>query len=105
MYRQRTRGSQKFNERMARWREAKERIRLEGPAPKYPYEPPEIRRRVIVIDYDFGRIVQHEFILHRSNRIDCYVVEVDGQQLPHRLGWARVVEMIRKAFVRVRDVY
>lgn len=71
----------------------------------YPYEPPEIRRRVILEDYDFDRVVRHEFVLHRSNRIDCYRVVIDGHELPQRLGWAKVMEMARKAFVRVRDVY
>ena len=101
MYRQRFKGSQKFNERMARWREAKERIRLEGPAPHYAPDPPEIRRRVVIEDYDFGEVVRHEIILHRSNRIDCYRVEVDGRRLSQRMGWSSVLELIRKAFVRV----
>lgn len=100
MYRNRTKGSQRFNERMRRWRDAKERIRLEGPCPKYPYEPPDIRRRIIVEDYDYGRVVRHEFVLLKSNRIDCYRVAVDGKLLPGRIGWARVLELIRKAFLR-----
>lgn len=100
MYRQRFKGSRKFNERMARWREAKEKIRLEGPCPEYPYEPPEIRRRIIIIDYDYDRELRHEIVLHRSNRIDCYRVEVDGKMLFGRLGWSNVLELIRKAFIR-----
>ena len=100
MYRNRTRGSQRFNERMRRWRDAKERIRLEGPAPIYPYEPPEIRRRIIVEDYDYGRTVRHEFVLLKSNRIDCYRLAVDGKLLPGRIGWAKVLELARKAFLR-----
>ncbi|HEY6873251.1 MAG TPA: hypothetical protein VI298_11045 [Geobacteraceae bacterium] len=44
---------------------------------------------------------RHEIILHRSNRIDCYRVEIDGRMLPGRKGWASVLEMVRKAFVRV----
>lgn len=105
MYRTRTKGSQRFNERMARWREAKERKRLEGPAPKYPYEPPEIRRRIIVEDYDFGRVVRHELVLFRSDRIDCYRVAVDGKLLPGRKGWAKALELVRKAFVRVKEEF
>jgi len=100
MYRNRTKGSQRFNERMRRWREAKERKRLDGPAPVYPYDPPEIRRRIIIEDYDYGRTVRHEFVLLKSNRIDCYRVAVDGGLLPGRIGWAKVLEMIRKAFLR-----
>ena len=105
MYRNRTKGSQRFNERMRRWRDSKELKRLKGPTPKYPYEPPEIRRRIIVEDYYFGRIVRHEFVLLKSNRIDTYLLSVDGKLLPGRTGWSRVVELLRKAFVRVRNIY
>lgn len=63
MYRNRTRGSKKFNEAMARARAAKEARRLEDPAPDYPPELPLIRRRVVVEDYDLpGQVVRHEFI-------------------------------------------
>ena len=102
MYRKRTRGSQKINERMARWRDRKEQIRLEGPTPNYPYDPPDIRRRVIVEDYEFDRVVRHEFILLKSDRIDCYQLAVDGKLLQGRFGWSSILKMIRKAFLRIR---
>lgn len=105
MYRYRTKGSQRFNERMKRWRDAKEQIRLSGPAPKYPYEPPDIRRRIIIEDYDYGRTVRHEFMLMKSDRIDCYHVSVDGKLLIGRIGWAKVLVLARKAFIRVRNIY
>ncbi|WP_305046348.1 hypothetical protein [Geoalkalibacter sp.] len=101
MYRKRTSGSRKFNARMARARAAKEKIRLEGPSPDYPVKLPQVRRRVIVEDYDFGETVRHEFVLERSNRTDCYRVIVDGVTIPSRMGWAKTLEMVRKAFVRV----
>ncbi len=69
MYRTRRHGSQKFNEKMARWRNIQLRRKLEEPA---PYDGPETTR--------------HEIILHRSNRIDCYRVEVDGRMLPGCIG-------------------
>jgi hypothetical protein len=72
----------------------------EGPPPKYPYEPPDIRRRIIVEDYDYGRMVRHEFVLLKSGRIDCYRVAVDGKLLPGRIGWSKILELVRKAFVR-----
>ena len=95
MYRTRRHGSQKFNEKMARWRDIQLRKKLEEPAPYYGPEPPEIRRRIIVEDYDGPETTRHEIILHRSNRIDCYLVEVDGRMLPGRKGWSSVLEMIR----------
>lgn len=105
MYRYRLKGSQKFNERMARWRDMQAQRKLDLPSPKYPYEPPDIRRRLIIIDYDFGREVRHEFVLLKSDRIDCFRVAVDGKLLKSRMGWAKVLEMARKAFVRVRNIY
>ena len=101
MYHKRVKGSRKFNERLARAREERQRRRLEGPAPDYPPRLPHLRRRIVVEDFDFGEAVRHEIRLYRSSRVDCYVVEVDGRRLPGRLGWARVLELIRKAFVRV----
>jgi hypothetical protein len=100
MYRKRTRGSKKFNEAMARARAAKERLRLDGPAPEYPPDLPLIRRRVIIEDYDCGQVVRHEFTLARSGRIDSYDVSADGVSLG-RMGWARVLVFVRKAFIRV----
>ncbi len=86
MYRTRRHGSQKFNEKMARWRDIQLRKKLEEPAPYYGPEPPEIRRRIIVEDYDGPETTRHEIVLHRSNRIDCYRVEVDGRMLPGCIG-------------------
>jgi hypothetical protein len=87
--------SQKFNEKMARWREIQLRKKLEEP-PYYGPEPPEIRRRIIVEDYDGGETTRHEIVLHRSNRIDCYRVEDDGKMLPGRKGWSSVLEMVAR---------
>ena len=102
MYKKRITGSRKFNERLARARAERQRRRLEAPAPEYPPGPPELRRRIVVEDFDLGEVVRHEVRLYRSRRVDCYVVEVDGKRLPGRMGRARALEMIRKAFVRVR---
>ena len=55
MYRTRRHGSQKFNEKMARWRDIQLRKKLEEPAPYYGPEPSEIRCRIIVEDYDGRR--------------------------------------------------
>ena len=101
MYRRRTKGSH-LHQRMAAMRAAKERKRMEGAAPDYPVELPEVRRRIIVEDYDFG-CTRHELLLLRSGRIDCYRVLVDGREVG-TMGWSRAVEMTRKAFVRVRQV-
>jgi len=101
MYRKRTKGSKKFNERMAKARAAKERKRLDGPAPEYRPELPLVRRRLIVEDFDFGEPVRHEVVMRRSGRVDCYLLEVDGQELPGRHGWSKTLELVRKSFIRV----
>ena len=44
-------------------RDARERRRVEGVEPRYPRELPALRRTLIIIDYDFGRVEQ---------RIDLY---------------------------------
>lgn len=101
MYRKRTRGSRKFNERTAKARAAKERKRLGGPAPDYAPGLPMLRRRLIVEDFDLGQTVRHEVRMLRCGRIDCYSLEVDGQPLPGRFGWAKTLELVRKSFIRV----
>lgn len=83
-----------------RMREAKERKRLESPAPDYPAELPELRRQIIIRDFDFGE-VEYTFNLYRSNRIDCYRVETDGKMLVGRKGWSSILKLLRLAFPRV----
>jgi len=97
MYRKRYNGSRKYNSMRA----AKLRQMEEGPAPDYPRNLPECRRRIIIEDFDFG-LVRHEINLFRTTRIDCYRMEVDGAIIMARIGWARILEMIRKSFLRVQ---
>ncbi len=101
MYRKRIYGSQKFNERLARARATRLQNRLKLPEIDYPRELPELRRRIVVEDFDGQEIVQHEIELYRTNRIDTYRVVIDGLELADRMGWARVLELTRKAFVRI----
>jgi hypothetical protein len=95
-YRKRTRQSAK----MAAARAAMERQRLQGPAPDYPLQMPDLRRTVIIIDHDFGT-VEHRLDLYRTNRIDCYRVVADGVEWKKRAGWSTVLEAVRKSFLRV----
>ncbi|MBA1445852.1 MAG: hypothetical protein M3H12_18685 [Chromatiales bacterium] len=87
-------------ERLAKMRAAKERKRLTGECPEYPPDLPQLRRRIVIIDYDHGRSV-HRLDLYRSDRIDCYDVSVDGQPWKQRIGWSRVLEGLRKSLPRV----
>lgn len=51
-------------------REGKARARMER---EYvaPWEPPELRRRLIVEDYDTGEVKRTVIDMHRTSRIDC----------------------------------
>ncbi len=96
MYRQR----QKNSKKLRAMRDAKEQKRLESAAPAYPADLPALRRRIIIIDYDFGKVV-HRLDLYRTDRVDCYRAVADGQPWQRRIGWSRVLEGIRKSFIRV----
>jgi hypothetical protein len=73
---------------------------MAAPAPAYPPILPELRRVVTVTDYDSGEPVTHELRLLRSNRIDTYRVECDGQPW-RRAGWSAVLSMLRRAYPRL----
>jgi len=98
------RKTSKYAEKCARMRGAKERKRLAGPVPDYPPELPELRRRIVVEDYDSGKVERHEFVLHRTDRLDCYGVVVDGKEWKSRAGWSQILAGLRKALPRLRAV-
>lgn len=94
------RTTKKRAERLAAMRAAKAERRLSEPAPDYPVELPELRRRIVVIDYDFGEQI-HTLDLYRTGRIDVYRVEVDGLPWADGMGWSRILAGLRKALPRV----
>lgn len=96
MYRSRTKCSKK----LTNMRNAKERLRLKSNAPDYPAILPDMRREIIVIDHDFGTVVEH-MELYKTNRIDCYQIVVDGKRFGKPMGWAKCLELLRKSFLRV----
>ena len=86
-------------ERLRRAQATRERNRVDGPAPDYPAELPELRMRITIERMDFGREV-HVFELRRTRRVDVYAVSVDGT--PWRCaGLSAVLEGLRKACPRV----
>jgi hypothetical protein len=87
-------------ETLASMRAGREAARLARPAPEYPIALPDLRRRVIVIDYDFGERV-HTLDLYRTRRVDCYRVVVDGQPWKDGIGWSRILAGLRKSLPRV----
>lgn len=93
-----------INKKMAMMRAAKERKRLESDTPDRPQDLPDLRRRIIIIDYDYGKTV-HRIDLRRSQRIDCYKAVVNGEVWKERIGWSKVLEGVRKSFLRVTSNY
>ena len=87
-------------ERLAAMRAAKERKRIAGEMPDYPPMLPELRRRIVITDYDHGEVT-HEILMYRTNRIDTYRVVADGQEWKERIGWSRLLEGLRKSLPRV----
>lgn len=62
---------------------------------------PDLRREVVVTDYDTGQPVTHTMQLFRSDRVDCYRALTDGQIWKDRVGWSKALAGVRKAYQRV----
>lgn len=86
---------------LAAMRRARDQRRMALPAPDYPVELPNLRRRIWIVDYDFGRRV-HRLDFYKTNRIDVYRVEADGKPWQSRIGFSRALAGLRKAFPRVK---
>ena len=87
-------------EQLARMRAARDAARMASPAPEYPPELPSLRRRIEIVDYDFGER-RHVIELYRTNRIDSYRVVADGVEWKARCGWSAVLAGIRRALPRL----
>lgn len=85
----------------ARMRDGKARKRMASQAPDYPAPLPDLRRTIIVIDYDGGVPAHHQIDLHRTNRIDQFRAVVDGKEWKKRIGFSGVLAGIRKSMPRV----
>ena len=101
MYRKLSRRQQEARARkleaMRRGRDAARMAREpRGRAP----ELPELRREVIVIDFDSGEPVTHTLHLYRTRRVDTFRIEADGR--PWKCGgWSKALEGLRKAYPRM----
>lgn len=101
MYRKLTKRQQEARARkLEAMRRGKERARMERPAPRRAPELPDLRREVIVIDYDTGQPVTHTLHLYRTRRVDTYEIHADGQPWK-RGGWTVALVGLRKAYPRV----
>lgn len=93
--------TRKRAEMLAKMREAKEIKRIMGDAPIYPPLLPDLRRTIIVIDYDSGLPEHHQIDLYKTGRIDQYRAVVDGIEWKKRIGFSGVLAGIRKAMPRI----
>ena len=87
-------------ETLARMKAGKDRARMDRPAPDYPAQMPELRRRIVIEDFDFGHKI-HVLEMYRTSRIDSYRVHVDGHPWKAKIGWSRILAGLRKSMPRV----
>ncbi len=87
-------------ETLARMKAGKDSARMERPAPDYPAVLPDLRRRIVIEDFDFGHSV-HVMEFYRTNRIDCFRVVVDGKEWKRRIGFSAALAGLRKSMPRV----
>lgn len=102
-YRQTKRAAEARAMRCTAMRAAKARKRLEGPSVERQdrFDPPELRRLLIIVDFDRGRPIARTVALHRCDRIDCYDVRLRGRTWKPRMGWSRVLAAIRRGLPRM----
>lgn len=81
-----------MQEGRARARMAREPVRR--------WQPPDLRRRIIVEDYDTGDVIRTIIDMHATTRIDSYRVVVNGNPQPGRIGWSRILTTLRGAIPR-----
>lgn len=103
MYKRRTwTGCKKYRENQRR---AKDHKRLESDDLDYEPEfvPPRLRRIVIVIDFDFGKMVKF-FKFYRTGRIDTYMIkDEEGNQV--KAGWNNFLRILSKCYPSIRRTY
>lgn len=94
------RKTKRSKETLARMKTGKDAKRMALPAPDYPPKLPDLRRRLIVEDFDFEHRT-HVLELFKTNRVDCFRVHVDGKPWKSRMGWSKILEGLRKSLPRV----
>ena len=94
------RKTKRSKETLARMKAGKDAARMNRPAPEYPATLPELRRQIIIRDFDFGENI-HTLDLYRTNRVDCYRVVADGVEWKERVGWSKILAGLRKSMPRI----
>lgn len=65
------------------------------------WQPPPLRRRITIEDFDGAEPRTHVVELYRTSRIDSYRAVVDGREWQPRIGWSRVLDGLRRALPRL----
>lgn len=65
------------------------------------WRPPQLRRRIVIKDFDGTEPVTHVIELFRTSRIDSYHAVIDGREWNPRIGWSRVLDGLRRALPRL----
>jgi hypothetical protein len=94
-----TKKAEAQRQKLVAMRRGADAARMAAPAPDYPVALPDLRRRIVIEDFDFGHRV-HVLELHKTDRVDCYRVEVDGKPWKDRIGWSKLLEGLRKSMPR-----
>jgi len=95
-----TKKSQAQRQKLAAMQRGKAAARMDRPPEERAPDLPNLRRRIVIEDWDFGHKI-HVMELHKTNRVDCYRVTVDGQPWKDRIGWSAILAGLRKSMPRV----
>lgn len=98
-YRLTRRASEAQQRQIDAMRRGQEAARMSRPERAPIPELPQLRRVVIVIDYDSGAPVEHRIELYRTTRVDVYRAQADGADWG-RKGWSAVLAGLRKSLPR-----
>ena len=87
---------------LEKMRQGKEKKRLDSPSPDYPVILSEVRKRIVIENFDFGYEKQ-VMELYKTKRIDCYDVFIEGKLWKKNIGFSRILEFLRKANPRLKS--
>ena len=95
-----THKAQAQRDKLAAMRRGREAARLAAPAPDYPAALPNLRRRIVIENFDFNHEI-HVLEFFLTNRIDCFRVVVDGKPWKGRIGFSQALAGLRRSMPRV----
>ena len=79
------RKTRRSREQLARMKSGQDAARMAHPAPERVPDLPDLRRRLVVEDFDFGHCV-HVLEFYRTRRVECYRVLAGLRKAMPRLG-------------------